>query len=80
MENERVMNAEMKNPSMVTWVRWLGATMLASLTLTAFAYTNFETKDEAKEKKQDIVKSLLQEHLWMPMEMVPFGAQDINEA
>jgi hypothetical protein len=20
------------------------------------------------------------EHLWMPMEMVPFGAQDINEA
>lgn len=48
----------MKNPSMITWVGWIGATIVAACIFCAFAFTNFETKDEAKDKKADIVKSL----------------------
>lgn len=48
----------MKNPSLVTWVGWIAATMVAALIFTSFAYTNFETKDDAKEKKSDITQRL----------------------
>lgn len=40
------------------WIAWLGATVVACMALTAFAYQNFETKDDAKEKKSDIVQRL----------------------
>jgi hypothetical protein len=48
----------MKQPPMVTWIAWLGATLVAAVTYTAFAYTNFETKDSARESKSDIVQRL----------------------
>jgi uncharacterized protein Yka (UPF0111/DUF47 family) len=40
------------------WVAWLAATVTASITLTAFAYTNFETKDHSKEAQDNLVKRL----------------------
>ena len=42
----------------VDWLKWMGATVVASVTLTAFAYSNFETKTDAKERKAEIVKSI----------------------
>lgn len=40
------------------WVAWLGATMVAAATLSAFAYRNFETIEHAKETKQDLKEML----------------------
>jgi hypothetical protein len=30
------------------WIAWLGATVAAAATIVAFAYSNFQTKDEAR--------------------------------
>lgn len=44
------------------WIAWLGATLVAcatlSATLAAYAYTNFQTKDEAKHVEQFLVERL----------------------
>lgn len=48
----------MKNPKLETWVSWLAATLVAALTLSAFAFTTFQTKDDAKESKADLVQRL----------------------
>ena len=48
----------MKNPEFSVWMAWLGATLVAAVTMSAFAFSTFETKGEAMEKKHDIVKSL----------------------
>jgi peptidoglycan hydrolase CwlO-like protein len=35
------------------WVTWLGATVVAGITITIFFYTNFETKAETQEYKNN---------------------------
>lgn len=41
----------MKEPNFqaTQWIAWLGATATAAVTLTVFAFENFETKEHAKE-------------------------------
>ena len=41
----------MKEPNFqaTSWIAWLGATATAAVTLTVFAFENFETKEHAKE-------------------------------
>jgi len=47
------------NPFTVSeWIAWLGATIIACASLTAFAYQTFQTKDAASEHKTDIVHRL----------------------
>lgn len=41
------------------WIAWLGSTLVAALTLSAFAFGTFETKQDAKDKKQDLVERLV---------------------
>ncbi len=48
----------MKNPSMITWIGWIGATVVAALIGCAYAFNTFQTKDDAKETKSDIVQRL----------------------
>lgn len=48
----------MKNPSFINWVGWIGATVAAALIGCAYVYATFQTKDEAKENKSDIVQRL----------------------
>ena len=36
------------------WIAWLGATIVAALTMASFAFTTFETKDHVQETKQDL--------------------------
>lgn len=48
----------MKNPGFPIWIGWMGATVAAAMCLSAFAFTTFQTKDEAKDSKQDIVQRL----------------------
>lgn len=48
----------MKSPSLITWVGWIGATTVAALIGCAYAFTTFQTKDEAKDSKSDIVQRL----------------------
>lgn len=40
------------------WISWVVATATAALTMSAFAYSTFETKEHALERKQDILKRL----------------------
>ena len=40
------------------WIQWLGATLIAGLTLSAFAFTNFQTKEEAGTVQDMILKRL----------------------
>lgn len=48
-----------KNPfGMSQWIAWISASVVAAATLSAFAYTNFQTKENAKEFKDDIEKRL----------------------
>jgi hypothetical protein len=44
-----------------TFNKWyvIGAIVASAATLTAFAFQTFETKDDAKEKKGDIVERLI---------------------
>lgn len=44
--------------STTQWIAWFSATLVAAVTLTAFAYQNFETKQDAQEKKSDIIQRL----------------------
>jgi hypothetical protein len=46
------------NVSTTQWVQWLGATLVAAFTFTVFAYSNFETKEHAKETKEEIIDEL----------------------
>lgn len=43
-----------------TWLAWLGATLIAAVSMTfvllTFAYANFETKEHAKETRDDDAK------------------------
>lgn len=50
----------MKEPNFQAnqWIAWIGATLVAAGTLTAFAYQNFATKDEVKENKGEIIHRL----------------------
>lgn len=48
----------MKNPTLTTWVTWIAAIMVAAFTLSSFAFGTFQTKDDARETKSDIVKAL----------------------
>lgn len=41
-----------------TWVAWIGATVAAALTMAAFAFATFETKEHSKEVKEDIAERL----------------------
>lgn len=36
------------------WLPWLGATVIAALTMSAFVFGNFETKEDAKEKVHNL--------------------------
>lgn len=40
------------------WIAWIGATVAAAVMLSAYAFTNFETKEESKEKRESIEKRL----------------------
>lgn len=44
--------------STTQWISWIAATVSAAVVLTAFAYQNFETKEDSKEKKQDIMEAI----------------------
>ena len=47
----------MKQPNFqaTQWIAWLGATIVAAGTLTAFAFQNFATKDQVREDKVDVI-------------------------
>jgi sensor domain CHASE-containing protein len=47
-----------KNITIEKWVSWIIATATAALTMAAYAFTTFETKDHAKEVKDDLTKRL----------------------
>lgn len=56
MRNERVENW---NPfSAATWIAWIGATLLAALTMVAYAYQTFDTKEAAKDREGSVVQRL----------------------
>mgnify|MGYP001499077487 CR=1 FL=1 len=40
------------------WVAWVGATVAAAVSITVFAFSNFETKERAVEVKSDLVQRL----------------------
>lgn len=40
------------------WIAWMGATIAASLTLSSFAFTYFESKADALVKRQSVETSL----------------------
>ena len=42
------------------WIAWIGATMVAALTMAAFAFTTFETQDHAKESKADLNQGIIE--------------------
>ena len=44
--------------STAQWVAWIGATLSAVLVASAFAFTTFATKEEAKESKADLTQRL----------------------
>lgn len=50
----------MKRPlfSEEQWIAWIAATGTAALTMAAFAYSTFETKEHSAENKTDIVSRL----------------------
>lgn len=56
MKNDRTTadpesSPEQWNPfPMATWLAWIGAILVASMTMVAYAYSTFETKDAAREK------------------------------
>ena len=42
----------------VQWAQWAVATIVAAVTMTSFAYTNFETKDDSRRSEQTVEKRL----------------------
>lgn len=44
---QEIQEVETVKFSAVQWISWLGATLVACVTLTAFAYNTFQTKNEA---------------------------------
>lgn len=40
------------------WIAWILATATAALTMAAYAFTTFETKDHSKEIKSDLSERL----------------------
>jgi len=44
--------------SVAQWLSWLGATLAAAVTASAFAFTHFESQSGAKEKRDEIVRRL----------------------
>lgn len=46
------------NFSAKTWVAWLGSTLIAALTMSAFVFGNFQSKDQARQDKEDVHKRL----------------------
>lgn len=40
------------------WIAWLGATVVAAMTMVAYAYSTFETKDSAREHQGTLVERL----------------------
>ena len=47
------------NPfGMSEWIAWVGATVAAAVSITVYAYNNFETKSQAVESKTDLVQRL----------------------
>jgi len=44
----------------VQWIAWLSATVVAALTLSAFAFQTFQTKDQAREDKKDLKELILE--------------------
>ena len=47
------------NFSATQWIAWLGATAVACVGLTSFAYQTFQTKEEARDDKADVVQRLM---------------------
>lgn len=44
--------------SATQWIAWLGATLIAAVTVVAYAYQNFETKDEARDHTGNVMQRL----------------------
>lgn len=40
------------------WIAWLASTVIAAAFLVSYAYSNFETKDQAKDKSSSFEKRL----------------------
>ena len=51
-DTQPVIRAKWNPFSASTWIAWLGATVFAALTIVAYAYAVFETKDESKAKHE----------------------------
>jgi len=48
-----------RNPfGVAQWIAWLGATVAAAVTLTGFAYQNFQTKDDARHVEETLIRRL----------------------
>jgi hypothetical protein len=41
------------------WLPWMGATVIAALSMSAFVFKNFETKEDAKDKNQSLERNLV---------------------
>lgn len=48
----------MRKLSVEQWIPWIAATATAALTMAAYAFSTFETKEHAAENKGDIVHRL----------------------
>lgn len=48
----------MKHISTEQWMTWIGATLMAAITMVGFIYTNFESKADYKDWKDDLEKRL----------------------
>ena len=46
------------NFSSAQWIAWLSATVVAAATMVSAAYTQFETKDNAKDTKSELIQRL----------------------
>lgn len=40
------------------WIPWIGATLVATMAYTAFAFQTFETRDHANESKSQMMKNV----------------------
>lgn len=55
------MTPQAKRPHLFStpqWIAYLGALVGVSVALTAFAFQNFETKEDAKERKGEVIERL----------------------
>ena len=44
------------------WIAWIAATATAAVTIAAYAFATFETKEHAQETKADIVRAMYERH------------------